>query len=107
MDNMDELLLGLSSLTFTGVLVLWLWFFKWKKSLHYEIVRPDVAVINEHQNRQDARLQKLEKKYEELDDSIAAKIDAIMRQQMEITKDLAVVTGKLELIVENLRNDKR
>lgn len=107
MSSMDEIVLGISGLTLTGVIALWLLFFKWKKSLHYEIVRPDVAVINEHQIRQDARLQKLEKRYEELDDSISAKIDAIMRQQMEITKDLAVVTGKLELIVENLRNDKR
>lgn len=101
MDNMDEILLGLSGLTFTGVLVLWLWFFKWKKSLHYEIVRPDIELIKEHQKRQDARLEKVEKRCDELAESLENKVDAIMRQLIEITKDLAVVSGKLELIVKN------
>lgn len=101
-EDMEEVLLGLTGLTSVGMLALWLWFFKWKKSLHYEIVRPDVDVIKEHQDRQDARLGKLEKKCEELDASIETKFDTIMKQQIEITKELAVVSGKLELIVKNL-----
>ena len=98
---MDEIVLGITSLTSVGTLILWLWFFKWKKSLHYEIVRPDVELIKEHQKRQDARLEKVEKRCDELANSIETKVDTIMRQLIEITKELAVVSGKLELIVKN------
>ena len=101
MDSMDEIVLGISGLTLTGVIALWLLFFKWKKSLHYEIVRPDIELIKEHQKRQDARLEKVEKRCDELAESLENKVDAIMKQLIEITKDLAVVSGKLELIVKN------
>ena len=98
---MDKLLLGLSSISTIGLITLWLCFFRWKKSLHYEIVRPDIQLVREHQARQDARLDKVEKKCEDLYNSLDEKFNLIANQQIEITKQIAVVTGKLDIIVEN------
>lgn len=99
---MEQIIPYITGTTSIGLLALWLWFYKWKKTLHDDIVVPDIALIKEQQVRQDARLGKLEKKCEELDASIETKFDTIMKQQIEITKELAVVSGKLELIVKNL-----
>ena len=81
---------------------MWLWFYKWKKTLHDDIVVPDIALIKEQQIRQDARLDKLEKRCDDLNISLDEKIDMIVKQQIEITRELPVVSGKLELIVKNL-----
>lgn len=96
------MLAGLTGLTSVGMLALWLWFFKWKRTLHDDIVVPDIALIKEQQIRQDARLAKLEKRCDEINNSLEDKFDSIIKQQIEITKELAVVSGKLELIVKNL-----
>lgn len=101
-EDMEHVFAGLTGLTSVGMLALWLWFFKWKRTLHDDIVVPDIALIKEQQIRQDARLAKLEKRCDEINNSLEEKFDSIIKQQIEITKELAVVSGKLELIVKNL-----
>lgn len=99
---MEQALPYITGTTSIGLLALWLWFYKWKKTLHDDIVVPDIALIKEQQIRQDARLAKLEKRCDDLTSSLDEKFDSIIKQQIEITKELAVVSGKLELIVKNL-----
>ena len=99
---MEQALPYITGTTSIGLLALWLWFYKWKKTLHDDIVVPDIALIKEQQKRQDARLDKLEKRCDDLNISLDEKIDMIVKQQIEITRELAVVSGKLELIVKNL-----
>lgn len=98
---MEKLLLGLSSISAIGLITLWLCFFRWKKSLHYEIVRPDIQLVNSHIAEQGSRLDKLEKRCDDLNNSLEGKFDLIAKQQIEITKEIAVVTGKLDIVVEN------
>jgi hypothetical protein len=99
---MEQALPYITGTTSIGLLVLWFWFYKWKRTLHDDIVVPDIALIKEQQKRQDARLDKLEKRCDDLNISLDEKIDMIVKQQIEITRELAVVSGKLELIVKNL-----
>lgn len=99
---MEQALPYITGTTSLGLIVLWFWFYKWKKTLHDDIVVPDIALIKEQQIRQDARLAKLEKRCDELNSSLDEKFDSIIKQQIEITKELAVVSGKLELIIKNL-----
>lgn len=99
---MEQALPYITGTTSIGLLVLWFWFYKWKRTLHDDIVVPDISLIKEQQKRQDARLDKLEKRCDDLNISLDEKIDMIVKQQIEITRELAVVSGKLELIVKNL-----
>lgn len=98
---MKEILPYVNVAAIIGLISLWLTFYKWKKSLHDDIVVPDVAIIKEEQKRQDARLDKLEKRCDDLTSIIEEKFDAILQKQIEMTKELAVVTGKLEVIIKS------
>lgn len=109
---MKEILPYVNVAAIIAIISLWLTVYKWKRSLHDDIVTPDIdslraqhtkdkAVLAEEQKRQDARLDKLEKRCDDLKTLIEEKFDAIVAQQIEMTKQLAGLSGKLEVIIKN------
>ena len=84
---------------------------KIKNTLKKEIVEPEIELIKEsishktdiakeQQIRQDARISKIEKRIEELENSQEKKLDAIFDKLSEVSDKNANISGKMELLLD-------
>lgn len=99
MEKVPEYIAGLSA---AGLLAIFVWFLKIKKTLKEELVDPEMKVLKDRMLLLEAEVKALKENDKDLSDKLETQFNSVKESLAITNQNIAKMQGSLDIIVQRL-----
>ena len=99
MDEASKYIAGISA---AGLLAIFVWFIKIKKTLKEELVDPEIKVIKDRLLLVEAEVKALKENDKDLSDKLETQFNSVKESLAQTNQSIAKMQGSLDIIVKRL-----